>query len=88
VTAEAVVGGVIGPLDAPEALILSRLDDRGRLRVAGRTSPLAVGLRVELGAFGATDANPPIANDDPVHTLREAAAVARRVHPGRSCRGG
>ena len=79
---------MIGPLDAPEALILSRLDDCGRLRVAGRTSRLAVGLRVELGAFGATDANPPIANDDPVHSLREAAAVARRVHPGRSCRGG
>ena len=40
ITAEAVVGGVLGPLDAPDALILGRPDDRGRLRVAGRTSVL------------------------------------------------
>ena len=40
VTADAVVGGVIGALDAPEALLLGRPDERGRLRVAGRTVPL------------------------------------------------
>ena len=50
VTAEAVVGGVIGPLAAPEVLILGRVDDGGRLRVAGRTSRLSVRLRAELGA--------------------------------------
>jgi ATP-dependent DNA ligase len=50
VTAEAVVGGVIGPLDAPEVLILGRVDDGGRLRVAGRTGRLPVPLRAELGA--------------------------------------
>jgi len=50
VTAEAVVGGVIGPLDAPEMLILGRVDDGGRLRLAGRTSRLPVPLRAELGA--------------------------------------
>ena len=32
VTAEAVVGGVIGPVDAPRELILGRFDESGRLR--------------------------------------------------------
>jgi ATP-dependent DNA ligase len=50
VTAEAVVGGLIGPLDAPEVLILGRVDDGGRLRVAGRTSRIPRELRAELGA--------------------------------------
>ena len=36
-TSDAVVGGVIGPLNAPEALLLGLPDRRGRLRVAGRT---------------------------------------------------
>jgi hypothetical protein len=39
VTAEAVVGGVIGPLHA-QVLILGRVDDGGRLRVPGRTGPV------------------------------------------------
>ena len=50
-TAEAVAGGVIGPLDAPQVLILGRADDGGRLRVAGRTNRLPVPLRAELGAL-------------------------------------
>lgn len=37
---EGVVGGVVGPLDAPRALILGRYDRRGRLRVIGKTHPL------------------------------------------------
>ena len=49
-TAEAVVGGVIGPLDAPEVLILGRVDGGGRLRVAGRTRRLPIRLRAEIGA--------------------------------------
>jgi hypothetical protein len=49
VTAEAVVGGVIGPLHAPQVLILGRVDDGGRLRVAGRTGPLPVPLRNAKG---------------------------------------
>ena len=36
-TADAVVAGVIGPLNAPEALLLGLPDEQGRLRVAGRT---------------------------------------------------
>ena len=50
-TADAVVGGVIGSLDAPEALLLGLPDDTGRLRVAGRTSPLTLPARHELGAL-------------------------------------
>jgi hypothetical protein len=50
VTADAVVGGVIGALDAPEALLLGLPDERGRLRVAGRTVPLTLPARREIGA--------------------------------------
>jgi ATP-dependent DNA ligase len=39
-SAEAIIGGVVGPLDAPRALILGRHDTRGKLRVVGRTIPL------------------------------------------------
>jgi ATP-dependent DNA ligase len=51
ITADAVVGGVIGPLNAPEALLLGLPDERGRLRVAGRTAPLMLPARRELGAL-------------------------------------
>src|SRR5215203_1906516 len=40
ITAEAVVGGITGPLEAPQELILGRPDDTGRLRIVGRTTPL------------------------------------------------
>lgn len=40
-TAEAVVGGVLGPLVQPDALIVGRRDGLGRLRVSGRTTPLS-----------------------------------------------
>ena len=39
-TAEAVVGGVIGPLDAPRVLLLGRLDRDGHLHLVGRTTEL------------------------------------------------
>lgn len=45
---EAVVGGVVGSLDAPEALVLGRTD--GRFRVVGRTTPLTCPRGAELGA--------------------------------------
>src|SRR6476619_4461723 len=45
------VGGVIGPLNAPEALVLGLPDEVGRLRVAGRTGPLTLPARGELGAL-------------------------------------
>jgi hypothetical protein len=45
------VGGVIGPLNAPEALLLGLPDEHGRLRVAGRTGPLTLPARRELGAL-------------------------------------
>ena len=48
VTAEAVVGGVLGPLDQPEALIVGCPDDSGRLRVSGCTTRLRAQARAEL----------------------------------------
>ena len=50
-TAEAVVGGVIGPLRAPQMLVLGLPDDQGRLRGAGRTGPLTLPARRELGGL-------------------------------------
>ena len=50
-TADAIVCGVIGPLNAPEALLLGLPDDTGRLRVAGRTGPLTLPARREIGAL-------------------------------------
>jgi hypothetical protein len=38
-TAEAVVGGVIGPLDAPRVLLLGRHDIDGHFHLVGRTRP-------------------------------------------------
>jgi ATP-dependent DNA ligase len=49
-TAEAIVGGVLGTLDDPEALVLGRCDPSGRLRIAGRTGSLSPLARVEVAA--------------------------------------
>jgi ATP-dependent DNA ligase len=51
ITADAIVGGVLGPLDDPHALLLGRPGADGRLRVAGRTGPLPPAARRELGAL-------------------------------------
>jgi ATP-dependent DNA ligase len=51
ITAEAVVGGITGPLEAPQELILGRHDDTGRLRIAGRTTPLRSPTAARLGAL-------------------------------------
>jgi hypothetical protein len=51
VTADAVVAGVIGSIDAPQALLLGLPDEHGRLRVAGRTGPLMLPDRGELGTL-------------------------------------
>jgi ATP-dependent DNA ligase len=48
-TREALVGGVIGPLRRPDSLILGLVDERGRLRVAGRTTPLTPAERARVG---------------------------------------
>jgi ATP-dependent DNA ligase len=55
-TAEAVVGGVLGSIARPEALILGRYDTRGPLRGAGRTTPLPHPARAELGHLLTTPA--------------------------------
>ena len=48
VTAEAVVGGVLGSLQQPDGLVVGLPDPTGRLRIAGRTGPLPPPLRHEL----------------------------------------
>jgi hypothetical protein len=50
-TTEAVVGGVVGELSAPETLLLGLPDGHGRLRVAGRTTALSLPARRELGGL-------------------------------------
>lgn len=47
-TAEAVVGGVIGPLTKPDALIVGCRDHHGRLRVSGRTTPLSAAAKATM----------------------------------------
>jgi ATP-dependent DNA ligase len=49
-SSEAVIGGVLGTMERPDALVLGRFDDKGRLRVAGRTRPLAPDVRTQLAA--------------------------------------
>ena len=51
ITAEAVVGGVIGPMAAPQELILGRYDQTGRLRIAGRTTGLRPPTATQLGGL-------------------------------------
>jgi ATP-dependent DNA ligase len=48
VTAEAVVGGILGSLKQPEALVVGLPDHKGRLRIAGRTTAVPPALRHEL----------------------------------------
>jgi ATP-dependent DNA ligase len=48
-TTEAVIGGVTGPIERPDTLLLGRFDGAGRLRYAGRSRPLAVAQRAALG---------------------------------------
>ncbi|GIF01589.1 hypothetical protein [Paractinoplanes rishiriensis] len=51
VIAEAIIiGGVVGPVHAPTALLLGRRDERGRLRYFGRTSPLTAPQRRGIAA--------------------------------------
>ena len=50
VTVEAIVGRTIGAVDDPHALLLGRIDSRSNgLRYIGRTVPLALSQRQEIG---------------------------------------
>jgi ATP-dependent DNA ligase len=49
-TAEAIVGGVLGTLEQPDALVVGRRDSSGRLRISGRTGPLSPPARAEVRA--------------------------------------
>ena len=55
-------------VNAPEVLLLGRPDERGRLRVAGRTVPLTLPARRPLGA---------VLQKLGVTSRKDAAAAAR-----------
>ncbi|WP_230207841.1 hypothetical protein [Microlunatus sp. Gsoil 973] len=44
------IGAVVGPVSAPEALLIGRLDNTGQLGILGRTSPLSPGQSRSVGA--------------------------------------
>lgn len=48
VTAEAVIGGVTGPVTAPATLLLGRYDPSGDLRLVARTTPLSSAVRLDI----------------------------------------
>jgi hypothetical protein len=43
------VGGVLGSISGPVALVVGRCDELGQLRVAGRTSPIPRPARAAVG---------------------------------------
>ena len=61
VTVEAIIGGITGAIEDPRALLLGRVDGRGRrLRYVARTVPLALSQRQEIGRMltAATGSHP------------------------------
>ncbi|UOE43161.1 ATP-dependent DNA ligase [Agromyces larvae] len=49
-TLDVVLGAVIGPITRPEAVVVGRYDENGRLRIAGRSAPLQPHVCRQLGA--------------------------------------
>ncbi|MFI7578407.1 ATP-dependent DNA ligase [Micromonospora sp. NPDC049497] len=54
-TTEAIIGGVTPTIDNPQTLLLGRVDQHGRLRYTGRTSPLRPAQRTGLAALLTAD---------------------------------
>jgi ATP-dependent DNA ligase len=80
VTAEAIVGGVTGPVDAPRELILGSVKN-GRLRLAGRTTTLHPAASTELGALLRPAAAHPWPELLPPHRFGTAPNAYERVIP-------
>jgi ATP-dependent DNA ligase len=81
VTAEAVVGGAIGPADAPRELILGRLDGQGRLRIASRTTQLSPASSLHLGTLLRPTAAHPWPETLPPHPYGGGRTAYTRVTP-------
>jgi len=81
VTAEAVVGGVIGPADAPRELILGRFDDGDRLRIAGRTTRLSPTASARLAELLHPAAAHPWPDTLPPHPYGDGRTAYTRVTP-------
>jgi ATP-dependent DNA ligase len=80
VTAEAVVGGVTGPVDAPGELILGRFKN-GRFRLAGRTTTLHPAASTELGTLLRPTAAHPWPEVLPPYRFGGAPTAYTRVAP-------
>ena len=78
VTAEAIVGGVIGPVEAPRELILGRYDDSGRLRIAGRTTRLSP---TATPSSARCSARPPRTRGPSCCPRTRLGRAAHRLHP-------
>ncbi|MFE6966675.1 ATP-dependent DNA ligase [Agromyces sp. NPDC057679] len=48
---DVIIGAAFGPIDRPEALVVGLYDEGGRLRVAGRTSPLKPSQARQVGSL-------------------------------------
>jgi ATP-dependent DNA ligase len=80
VTAEAVVGGITGTVEAPRELILGRHDVRGRLRIAGRTAALQPRAAARLGLLLEEQAHP-WPERLPAHSWGAPRTAYTRVRP-------
>ena len=82
-TAEAVVGGVLGSLLQPDALIVGCRDARGRLHVSGRTTPLSPAAQSAMTPGARTArAVAPLAGHHPVEPFRPAPERTDHLHEG------
>ena len=86
ITNEAVIGGVIGRVDAPQVPILGRYDDHGQLQIAGRITDLSPTAQTAAGAalrHHAGPGHPRAATLPRSHWGRRPAQplIYTRVHP-------
>ena len=81
VTAEAVVGGVIGPADAPRELILGRFDQQGRLRIVGRSTQLPPAASAQFAALLRPAGAHPWPETLPPHPYGGGRTAYTRVKP-------
>jgi ATP-dependent DNA ligase len=81
VTAEAVVGGVIGRNDAPRELILGRFGPHGRLRIAGRTTRLSPTASAQLAALLRPASAHPWPETLPPHPYGGGRTIDTRLRP-------
>jgi len=69
-----VIGAVVGPISAPEALIIGQVDDTGSLTILGRTSALSpAASSCDRGPSAGTSWRLSLARRDQLWSIRGAA---------------